>query len=251
MRLFVTRFLLAYGLTVGIAFAGPLLQVKGGNTTIYLSDDMLTALTDCRLERVKPSVLLPDQRRIKMRIVGGALDADNLDGEATHNGGMTIVCWGMGTESVVTMQNFMLDSLQETAEITALVAVDGGETGRIPVLLPSGELDVDVKGGGNQIRVKKVQLTFTEEAAAILDDLFVLPEDNLLGSAWSRIQLREPDRLDDDDDSSDDDSSDDDGSDDDSSDDDSSDDDSSDDDSSDDDSSDDDSEDDEDEEDDE
>ena len=224
MRSFVTRFLLAYGLTVGIAFAGPLLQVKGGNTTIYLSDDMLTALTDCRLERVKPSVLLPDQRRIKMRIVGGALDADNLGGEAAHNGGITIVCWGMGTESVVTMQNFLLDSLQETPEITALVAVDGGETERIPVLLPSGDIDVDVNGGGNQIRIKKVQLNFTEEAAAILDDLFILPDDNLLGSAWSRIQLRQPHKFDDDDDSSDDDSSDDDSSDDDSDDDDSSDD---------------------------
>ena len=125
MRLFVTRLLLAYGLTVGLAFAGPLLQIQGGFTTIYLSDDMLTALTDCRLERVMPSVVMPDQRRVKMRVVGGALDSDSLGGEAAHNGGITIVCWGMGTESVVTMQNFLLDSLQETPEITALVQPNG------------------------------------------------------------------------------------------------------------------------------
>jgi hypothetical protein len=112
---------------------------------------------------------------------------------------------GQYSRGLGAVQNFLLDSLQETPEITALIAVDGGETERIPLLLPNGELDVDVNGGGNQVRVKKVELTFTEEAAAILDNLFVLPEDSLLGSAWSRVQLRQPHRIDENDDSEDDD----------------------------------------------
>ena len=194
MRAFVTRLLLFYGLTIGVVFAAPLHQVKGGKTTIYLSDDMVSALTDCRLERVKPAELKPDLRRIGLKIVGGALDSTTLSGEVAHNGGIAIVCWGMGTESVVEMQNFLFDTLQETPQITALVTVDDGETERIPVLLPGGELDVDVSGEGNQVRIRKIQLMLTGEAVAILENLLVIPKGNILGSAWSRIALRGPDK---------------------------------------------------------
>lgn len=213
MRVFITRLLLVYGLVAGVAFAAPLHQVKGGKTTIHLSDGMLEALTDCRLERVKPAVLKPDQRQISMNIVGGALDGETLAGEVNHNGGIGIVCWGMGTESTVVMQNFLLDSLPEVPEespeatpeetpehtprITALVSVDGGETRRIPVLVPAGELDVDMNGGGNQVRVRKVKLFLTPQAAEILGQLLAVPGNNVLGSAWSRIQLRTDNRPDD------------------------------------------------------
>ena len=79
-------------LTSGLANASPLWQVKGGQTSLALGDALVTALTDCEVSLIKQGAYKPDDAEVRFRVVGGALDADDLAGEVFHSGGIAVSC---------------------------------------------------------------------------------------------------------------------------------------------------------------
>ena len=171
--------------------ASSLLQVKNGKTIVRLTEAFQDALVDCDLERIKPTVIRGNGG-LDLKVVGGALDPSELIGEVNHNGGLTLSCESIGSESVISVQNLTLDLLGESPVITALFTVDGTVEGRLPFLIPGGDqFSVQRSKGGGFIKLLNVDLTLHPEAASLLSDVFgiVVGEDIYIGRSWSRINL--------------------------------------------------------------
>lgn len=127
---FVKRIALAAVLALACtAFAQQTQIIESGETTVALSDDFLSALQSLG---VTPGVTTPTQLNgttVNFPINGGAIDLKTAAGNIGHTGGLTLSAGG----TVVSIQNFTIDTTGKTPVITGLVAANGALVGRIPL----------------------------------------------------------------------------------------------------------------------
>ena len=186
--------LISAGLFAFAAQGAPTVQIKGGQTSIGISEEMLLELDGCEINRVKPGVIKPGVERIRFPVSGGALDLEFLEGEVEHRGGINIYC--ATVEDQVTLENFRIDAIKDEEDevrpmITALASLNDSVIGRIDLAAPGGD-EFEVLTNGNTVQLRKVSLRLAEQAREFLKialDLD-LPENLLVGEANSRINVR-------------------------------------------------------------
>ena len=215
-------FIIVSSLVSGGVYASTLLQVKNGQTVVRLSDMLPDAFDDCDLVRIKPAVIRGNGT-LAFRVVGGALDPNDMVGEVDHSGGVRFECGPMEDESSVSIENLTLDLLNgdpgsgegepENLEgdpesgdpaITAIVTANGTVVGRVPFFIPGGDqLRVETSKGG-WVKILNADLVLHPTAIKILNDALELslPDDEPIKVArtWSRINLWKHKYDDDDDD---------------------------------------------------
>jgi len=184
--LFMTTFM------AGAVSASPLQQIKGGLTTMELSDDMVAALADSQLDRIKPAGIRPDEHLMRFGVSSGVLNRDTLVGEISHKGGFVLSCPALGTDTVLEVQNFVVDLLGETPVVTGVVNVDDVVLGRLPLFIPGGD-EFEVEQVGGYIKLRKADLTLTEDAAALLLDTCAIDfgTEAIVARTWTKAQLRD------------------------------------------------------------
>jgi hypothetical protein len=175
MKVLLQAVTMSLGLVAASALAAPTAQVKGGHTSIGLSDDILNALMEshCELVRIKPANIKPGGERLRLPISGGAFDLGFLEGEIDHRGGISIYCVDPeGIESSVSLENFRIDAIPDEVEevkpmITALASVNDSIVARIDFLEPGGD-EFEVVTNGGTIQLRKATLTLTTAAKEFL-----------------------------------------------------------------------------------
>lgn len=195
MRLFLASLMVLFSAAAQLASASSLLQVKEGVTTVELSEAMIDALADCELDRIKPAGIKPEEELMRFSVTGGVIDADPLAGEIVHNGGFILSCPALGGDTVIEVQNLAVDLLGEAAPVvTGVVNVDDEVLGRLPLFIPGGD-EFEVLREGGHIKLRKADLTLTEEAAILLSETFgIAVEGGLVGRSWTKADLREADK---------------------------------------------------------
>lgn len=125
---FVTRLALMAVLALACtAFAQETKIVESGETTVALSSGFLNALQSLG---VTPGVISPTQLNgttMNFPINGGALDLKTALGNIGHSGGLTLSAGG----TVVSIENFTIDTTGKSPVITGLVVANGTLVGRI------------------------------------------------------------------------------------------------------------------------
>ena len=178
-------------LTASSTFAGPVAQIKGGLTTIILSEDIQALLASCEVERIKPAVQRPDGSRWRFWVTGGVLDLETYVGELEHGGGMQISCGDQpgGTASI---QNLRAEYINEVLVLTGVVVVGDEPLQRVPLFAPGGDaIETSVSNGGT-IRLAGIELRLTQAAADFLNALLatdVFTAETVIGEAISRIKV--------------------------------------------------------------
>jgi len=192
MRRFLASVLFVTAFMAGAVSASPLQQIKGGVTTLEVSDAMAEALADSQLDRIKPAGMRPGEQLMRFGVSSGVLDPDTLVGEISHKGGIALSCPALGTDTVLEMQNFVVDLLGETPVVTGVVNVDDEVLGRLPLFIPGGD-EFEVLQVGGFIKLRKADLTLTEEAAALLLDTCAIDfgTEAIVGRTWTKAQLRD------------------------------------------------------------
>jgi len=192
MRRFLTSVLFVTTFMAGAVSASPLQQIKGGVTTVELSEAMTEALADSQLDRIKPAGIRPGEQLMRFGVSSGVLDPDTLVGEISHKGGVALSCPALGTDTVLEMQNFVVDLLGEAPVVTGVVNVDDVVLGRLPLFIPGGE-EFEVEEVGGFLKLRKADLTLTEDAAALLLDTCAIDfgTEEVVGRTWTKVQLRD------------------------------------------------------------
>lgn len=125
---FVTRLALMAVLALACtAFAQETKIVESGETTVALSSGFVNALQNLG---VTPGVISPTQLNgttVNFPINGGALDLKTALGNIGHSGGLTLSAGG----TVVSIENFTIDTTGKSPVITGLVVANGTLVGRI------------------------------------------------------------------------------------------------------------------------
>ena len=191
MRMLTAGLLVSSWVLAGAAWAGPLAQVKGGQTTLRLSADFTEMLDSCETKRIKPAVVKPGGEILRFTIAGGVIDLGSMEGELDHKGGIAISCYG--GDPVVSLHNFKVDTTGDTPVITAMAAVNGSFEGRVPLFVPTGDPDVSVSNW-NRLNLGKVELLLTDDAATLLNEslgtMIPVPLEEPIGEADSKVNLR-------------------------------------------------------------
>ena len=192
MKNLLTCFIAAASIMAGAVTAGPVVQIKGGMTTIILDSGLMLWLDLCEVERIKPAVHRPDGSRWRFMVSGGVIDAGSYAGELEHRGGLSISC-GAEPARTVSIQNLRVENTTELPVITGVVVVDDEPLMRHPLFTPSGnEIETSVSNGG-VIRLSGVNLALTEYATGLLTSLFgngfVYTPGDSIGEAVSRIKV--------------------------------------------------------------
>ena len=194
MKAILRIFLMSAGLLALAAQGAPTVQIKGGHTSIGVSEDFLLQLDGCDVTRVKPGVVKPGVERMRFPVSGGALDLEYLEGEVDHRGGINIDCAAIVGQ--VTIENLRIDAIQDEEDeirpmITALVSIDDSVIGRIDFAAPGGA-EFEVLTQGNVVQLRKASLSLAEEAREFLKIVLDLdlPENLLVGEANSRINIK-------------------------------------------------------------
>lgn len=118
------------------AFAQNTKITESGETTVDLATSFLSALQSLG---VTPGVIGPTQLngvKVNFPITSGAIDLDTALGNIDHSGGLTLTAGS----TVVSIQNFIIDTTGSAPVITGLASVNGALVGRIPLFdltLPS------------------------------------------------------------------------------------------------------------------
>jgi len=153
------------------AFAQKSQIVESGQTTVALSNNFLSALQSLG---VTPGVISPTQLNgttVNFPINGGAIDLNTAAGNIGHTGGLTLSAGG----TVVSIQNFTIDTTGKGPVITGLVAVNGALVGRITLfdlyLPPSFKLPIKPYESVF-IDLPKVSVALDAAAAGALNQVF-------------------------------------------------------------------------------
>jgi hypothetical protein len=145
-------------------------DVEGGRTTVTLSSDLLTALSDLK---VTPGTAIPTQLadgKVNFPITSGVIDLETAKIQLLHSGGLTFTAGNDGVE----IGNFVIDTTGAIPQITGTVAANGKLLGRIALfqlVLPNGiRIPLSPSDGGLKLSGVKVELT--AGAAAVLNAVF-------------------------------------------------------------------------------
>ncbi|MEP4147254.1 MAG: hypothetical protein ABJL54_08525 [Halioglobus sp.] len=185
---------LSAGLLAFAAQGAPTVQIKGGHTSIGISEDLLSQLEGCDITRVKPGNIKPGVERMRFPVSGGALDLGYLEGEIDHRGGINIECATVVDQ--VRIENFRIDAIPDEEDeirpmITALVSLNDSIMGRMDFAVPAGD-GFEVITHGNTVQLRKASLSLAEATRSFLNTILELglPENLLVGEANSRINIR-------------------------------------------------------------
>ena len=204
MKAIASSVAFAISLVSILALAAPTVQIKGGRTSVDLSDEMLNAMAGagCEIERVKPANVSHGGERVRFPVGGGALDTGALLGEIEHKGGIAVSCPDAvdpNDMNVVTLENLRIEALDPNAVadpndptvVTALAAVDENVFDRIEFLVP-GDSGVEVMHKGGSIKLQGVGLQLAPEAAEFLNENLGtgLAEGMHVGDSSSQLNLR-------------------------------------------------------------
>jgi hypothetical protein len=209
------RRILSSVVSLGLASTGSaalaLDSVKGGATGVRLSEDFLVALEmgGIQLSALEEAKIRRNGAGVRFPIDDGILEFDgsNLNGEVTHDGGISL---SADDGTVVSLVSFVIDTFGETPVITSVVSVNGELLDRLPIfeLVITDSTEFGLKGN-NGLKVRGLELQLSEEATTLLNEEFDvdLPLELTAGSSASNIRI---DELDEDDEESEDDESEDD-----------------------------------------
>ena len=182
----------ALSLVSGSLLAAPVVQIKGGMTTLILNEDTLGLLENCDVERIKPAVQRPDGTRWRFMVSGGVLDQETYVGELEHSGGVSISCGEEQGESA-SIQNLRAEYIEGELVLTAVVVIGEEPLRRLPLFAPGGDsLESSVSNGG-VIRLAGIELSLTQAAAEFLNGLLLtteFSEQTVIGEAIARIKVR-------------------------------------------------------------
>lgn len=183
--------LAALTLVAGSSLAAPVVQIKGGMTTLILNEDTLGLLENCDVQRIKPAVQRPDGTRWRFMVSGGVLDQETYVGELEHSGGVLISC-GEEQGEIASIQNLRAEYIEGELVLTAVVVIGEEPLQRLPLFAPGGDsLESSVSNGG-VIRLAGIELSLTQVAADFLNSLLVttqFSEQTVIGEAIARIKV--------------------------------------------------------------
>ena len=181
----------ALSLVSGALLAAPVVQIKGGMTTLILNEDTLGLLENCDVQRIKPAVQRPDGTRWRFMVSGGVLDQETYVGELEHSGGVLISC-GEEQGEIASIQNLRAEYIEGELVLTAVVVIGEEPLQRLPLFAPGGDsLESSVSNGG-VIRLAGIELSLTQVAADFLNSLLVttqFSEQTVIGEAIARIKV--------------------------------------------------------------
>ena len=181
----------ALSLVSGALLAAPVVQIKGGMTTLILNEDTLGLLENCDVQRIKPAVQRSDGTRWRFMVSGGVLDQETYVGELEHSGGVLISC-GEEQGEIASIQNLRAEYIEGELVLTAVVVIGEEPLQRLPLFAPGGDsLESSVSNGG-VIRLAGIELSLTQVAADFLNSLLVttqFSEQTVIGEAIARIKV--------------------------------------------------------------
>ena len=151
----------------GTAFAQQTKVVESGQTTVVLSGDFLNAL---KTLIITPSVISPTQLNgttVNFPITSGAVDLSTGAANIVHSGGLTL----SSSTTVVSMENFIIDTVSKPPVITGLVVTNGTLVGRINLFdIGAGPLPLPLTLDQSVLlNIPNVPLTLDAAAATALN----------------------------------------------------------------------------------
>jgi hypothetical protein len=162
---------LALALVTASAAAQDTRIVQFGSTNVNLSSGFLDAL---KALNVKPGVIAPTRlvrTQVNFPVIGGAIDLDTAVGNIEHSGGLTLTAGN----TVLGIQNFIIDTTGNAPVITGLAVLNGALVGRITLFdlqLPSG-FSLPIKPYyGCVLYLPNVTVNLNAGAAATLNQIF-------------------------------------------------------------------------------
>lgn len=167
---FAMAVLLAAAGMVSPASARPSVNLGGGQTRVFLSNDFVGALGALNLSAgaIGNGFLLGGVAGFP--IVGGVLDLQNAKGEINHSGGLFLAT----RTTRVELSSFNIETSGAAPILTGLVTVNGDFVGRIPLFrleLPALTLPIQPQAFGT-VFIPGVKVTLAPEAAAALNSVF-------------------------------------------------------------------------------
>lgn len=191
MKKLLLSAVVALSLVSGALLAAPVVQIKGGMTTLILNEDTLGLLENCDVQRIKPAVQRSDGTRWRFMVSGGVLDQETYVGELEHSGGVLISC-GEEQGEIASIQNLRAEYIEGELVLTAVVVIGEEPLQRLPLFAPGGDsLESSVSNGG-VIRLAGIELSLTQVAADFLNSLLVttqFSEQTIIGEAIARIKV--------------------------------------------------------------
>ena len=190
-------------LSTASTWAAPILQVKGGGTSMVFAVEMVDelAFAGVEIERVGPGTVDSERRRLRLRITGGLVDFESRSGEIDHVGGIRLVSVNGEPSS---LQRFRIDTLGEIPLITAISTLGGDVFGRLDLfeLSFTDMTETRWNDSATKLGVRNVDLLLTSNAARYFNEFFgtSFVEGALVGKANIRVVFR-PQRSGDGDDS--------------------------------------------------
>ncbi|MFT4824446.1 MAG: hypothetical protein ACI9A2_000277 [Halioglobus sp.] len=188
-------------LSTASTWAAPILQVKGGGTSMVFAVEMVDELAFAGAEilGVRPGSVGTERRRLRLPITGGLIDFEDLSGEIDHAGGMRLVSSNGEASS---LQRFRIDTLGEVPLMTAITTLGGDLFGRLDLfeLRFTDMTKTQWNDRATKLGVRNVDLLLTLDAARYFNEFFgtSFVEGTLVGNANIRVKFRHH-RSDDDD----------------------------------------------------
>lgn len=160
-------------LSVASTWAAPILQVKGGGTSMVFAVEMVDelAFAGAELDGVRPGSLGMERRRLRLPITGGLIDFEDRSGEIDHSGGIRLVSSNGETSS---LQRFRIDTLGEVPLITVISTLGGDLFGRLDLfeLSFTDMTETNWNDGTSKLGVSNVDLLLTSDAARYFNEFF-------------------------------------------------------------------------------
>ena len=187
------------------SWAAPILQVKGGGTSMVFAVEMVDelAFAGVEIERVRPGSVDAERRRLRLKITGGLVDFESRSGEIDHAGGIRLISSNGEPSS---LQRFRIDTLGEVPLITAISTLGGDVFGRLDLfeLRFTDMTETRWNDRATKLGVGNIDLLLTSDAARYFNEFFgtAFVEGALVGKANIRVKFR-PHQSDDDDGNSD------------------------------------------------
>lgn len=178
---------------MGSAWAEPILQIKGGGTSMVFAVEMVDelAFAGAQLDGVRPGSLNSERRRLRLPISGGIVDFATRSGEIDHVGGIRLVS-SLGEPS--SLQRFRIDTLGDVPLMTAISTLGGDLFGRLDLfeLRFTDMTETHWNDRATKLGVRNVDLLLTSDSARYFNEYFgtAFVEGALVGKANIRVKFR-------------------------------------------------------------
>ncbi|GLQ45971.1 hypothetical protein GCM10007862_10220 [Dyella lipolytica] len=151
-------------------YAAPTVTTYAGNTTVSLSQALLSALASLHVTASREFPAQLSGSTAKFPIPNGQIDLADAHGEITHSGGLNLIAGS----TTVTLSDFVIDTTGSQPVLTGLVLANGSVVGRLPLfnLALTQAPQVHNFGFSGTLRIAGVDLTLTATAAGALNQAF-------------------------------------------------------------------------------